>query len=476
MKKMTSVVILLLLIILALLIFIFLRLKDCDHTPKITGSGAASTAGFPKDSAVRWADWNVLFKPTSTDRERTLTMARLRDSIGQYLTGLNNINKRSDSVFVNIVFCPCDSFLYNLTADISIGAVGTLATIPPKIPPPGSQGDLVLNILLNNPFKDIAGQPNLPDTAIYNPANYTANPSKILAIMDTGLDSTLFANGFRGLLWSDPGGPTIRNFLQYINGLDISYYYDEGQNKHGSAVTSTALEAIRKANAPNNKLPEIMVLRVLDSSGTGSTFSVSCALSYARKKNATLINASLGYYGQGEQDSILKHYVTLCNEETPNRIPIIAAAGNLRGSHSQGFYDSLVNIAGPNPNLLIDTNLFFPGCYSVDLSNVICVTGLHSVDSPCYYQNYSPQYVSIGVVTNPSSPFCCISGVHFAGMPEKGYDGTSFATPVVSGQVMAKLLKSDMRAIDAVNQIGTKPVGTGSGPVTKKVITYRSIP
>lgn len=478
MKKMSPLVWLLLLIILLLLIFIFIRLRDCEHKKTPPGSGAVTMVPFPSDSAARWVDWNILFKPNSTDSERTKVMDRIRDSIGLHLSDLNAADGRSDSVYVRFVFCPCDSLLYNLTADISLGEVGTIATNPPKIPPPGSQGDLVQNIILNNPFKENTGQPNLSDTSIYNSANYTPDTSKVLAVMDTGLDSTLFAHSFHGLLWNDPTSPTIRNFLWYLNGRDLSYYFDEGQTKHGSAVTATALEAIRRILTPKTRYPKIMVLRVLDSSGTGSSFSVSCALSYARIKNATLINASLGYYGEGEKDSILKHYVALCQKVKPSGIPIVAAAGNLRGSHAAGLYNSPVNTSGPNPNLLIDTNLFYPGCYSVDFDNVICVTGLSNVDSPCYYQNYSSTYVTIGVVTNPTSPYCCISGVRFNGQPEKGYDGSSFATPVVSGQTMAKLITTDMTPLGAANQVGssTGTSTTGSGQVTKKTITYNTIP
>jgi hypothetical protein len=479
MKKITPFVAWLLLLIFLLLILIFILIYRCNRKkdPDNTGSGAVSTTHFPKDSAVRWADWNILFKTSSTDSEKKQVIKNLTDSIGLYLSRLNSINKRSDSVNVNYVFCPCDTLLYNLTADISLGAVGTLATNPPKIPPTGPQGDFVQNILQNNPFNDNISQPGLTDTSLYNSVNYTPDTSRVLAIMDAGLDSTLFANSFHDLLWSDPNTQTIRNFVWYLNGHGPSYYIDEGQNKHGSAVTSTALEAIRRALAPKNKLPKVMVLKVLDSSGTGSSFSVSCALSYARQKKATLINASLGYFGDGEGDSILKHYVSLCNDAKPNTIPIVAAAGNVRGPRDPGSYKSIVNISGPNPNLLIDTNLFFPGCYSVDFNNVICVTGLHSIGLPCFYQNYSPNYVSVGVVTNspPDSTYCCISGVHFVGQPEKGYDGSSFATPVVSGQAMAILLQSNVKAIDAVHKIGTTS-NVGSGAVARKYIIYRSIP
>ena len=66
--------------------------------------------------------------------------------------------------------------------------------------------------------------------------------------------------------------------------------------------------------------------------GKGNTFSVSCGLSYAVQKQATLVNASLGYYSHGQVDPILLHYVRLCNDANPDPIPILAAAGNIAGS------------------------------------------------------------------------------------------------------------------------------------------------
>lgn len=474
MKKMNRLLIILLIL---LIIFILMWCKGCFTKSQTNTTGTSSP--FPSDSAYKWADWNVLFKVSSTDSDRKQIMENISKSIQAYIDSLDQGDKRADSVQVSYVYCPCDTLLYNLVANISVGAVGTIATKPPKVPPPGSQGEPVQYILQNNPFNDSTGQHNLANNIDTNAFNYTVVSSKILAVMDTGLDSTLFANGFKGLLWNDPAGATLRNFLRYQNHRDPDYYFDDDTTKHGSAVTSTALDVIRKTNFPASTLPSIMVLKVLDSSGTGSSFSVSCALSYARQKKASVINASLGYFGEGEKDSVLRHYVQLCSQANPDPIPIMAAAGNVPGPHLAGQYNKPVILNGSNQNLLTDGHLFFPGCYSLDFSNVFCVTGLENVDSPCFYQNYSPTYVSLGVVTNPSSPNCCISGVNFYGKPLAGYDGTSFAAPVFSGQVMAKLLSSDIAPIKAANSIGSTATGsTGSvtRKTTKKFIAYKSIP
>jgi hypothetical protein len=69
-----------------------------------------------------------------------------------------------------------------------------------------------------------------------------------------------------------------------------------------------------------------------------------------------------------------------------------------------------------------------PGCFSNTLTNVICVTGLESNTMSCYYQNYSSDFVTVGVRTNTSSThLCCTFPVSIL---EKGCEGSSFATPI----------------------------------------------
>jgi hypothetical protein len=425
------------------------------------------------DSAVKWVDWIVLFKPASTYAERTLYMDNLRDSLTQFVARMNHDANRNDPLTVQYVFCPCDSLLYNLVATTSITATGTIATSPTPPPKTGASGDPYLYAIQNNQYQDSTTARNLESPSPKS-GSYTVDSSRVLAIMDTGLDSTLFDQKFNYLLWSDPTGePTLRNFQFFSNLKGLDYYLDDDPFKHGSAVTSLALEALRIYNTRNNKLPRIMVLKVLDSKRLGSTFTVSCALSYAVQKKATLANASLGYYSTGEVDSVLRFYVELSKNAKPNPLPIIAAAGNLTGKHD---LDLCTPVTDLNKNKLTSTHLFYPGCFSPDYYNVICVTGLKNDHMPCYYQNYSPDYVNIGVITNPPpgpAAYCCNFPVSFFNISRRGYEGSSFATPVVSGQIMAAMLINPAFTWrDALNQVGV----ASPGSVSKKVLPYNSTP
>jgi hypothetical protein len=426
----------------------------------------------PNDSSQKWIDWNVLFNSKSTFAERTNYMEGVKKYIIQYIADENIRLNKSIPVEVNYVFCPCDSLLYNLSANTSLSASGTAATTPPKPPGTGGSGDIVdflkLNQSFNKDYLPVSKYKEKSQKYIENvPSKMNATYSKVLAIMDTGLDSTLFANHFQDLLWTDPTGqPTLRNFQFFNNLQKLDYYYDDDKQKHGSAVTSLALEVLRKYDS-SNTVPRVMVLKVLDSNQKGTTFTVSCALSYAFQKKATLINASLGYYSKGPIDSVLQHYVDLCKTGDAEGLPIVAAAGNIRVTPAWPFCKTLVGIQ----NALTKTNLFFPGSFSKEFSNVICVTSLQSVHEPCFYQNYSSLLVTMGVLSNISnSSLCCSFPISFYKKNAVIYEGASFATPVVSGRIMAALINNtSISWSTALRQISMSSTG-----IVTKSLTYIS--
>src|SRR6185312_12759085 len=410
---------------------------SCNNPGKKLGGGLP-THGSPYDSnAIKWLDWNVLFNAGTNAADRNQAM----DSLSQYITDyINNYNINTGSHFAvdqYVLSCPCDSSLWNLSA-IPVMGSGQAPILPP--PPKsggglGGNGDAIAYVNQNNSFT-VDSTMSLYDSVQTNAKIHLDNSgidkSKILAVMDTGLDSTLFEKRFAGLLWNAPNGRTLRNFQFFNNGLALDYYFDDEKNKHGTAVTAIALQAMEGGNPPLRVKPRIMVLKVLDHNKKGSTFTVSCALSYAIQQHATLINASLGYYSKGETDSVLQYYAGLADSASPNPIPVLAAAGNLPGRHDMPL------CGDPHPgNELSAKRLFYPACFSTKYTNVISVTGLRDPQSSCFYQNYSNTYISIGVVTNPGSSNCCRFPVEFL---KSGYEGSSFATPVISGKIMGCLL------------------------------------
>ena len=157
-----------------------------------------------------------------------------------------------------------------------------------------------------------------------------------------------------------------------------------------------------------------MILRALDSSNTGSIYSVSCALSYAIQKNVTLINLSLGYYG--DVDSILHHYIALCaNPAHPIRV--FAAAGNTPGDHNSALCNH------NSHNQLSDSMKFYPACFSKEFDNITSVTQISKADSSCFYQNFSDEYITLGIY---DSIYCCETPVDFMHPKNNFYQTNKF--------------------------------------------------
>jgi hypothetical protein len=406
----------------------------------------------------KWIDWNVLFTPGTTEARQNQTM----DSIKKYVS--DSIGSPNPPFPVDQFFfrCPCDPDLINYTVT-PLAASGALP-VPP--PPPGKgvggSGDGIEYVNVNNSFIIDSVTEN-QDTVNQTPVplvTSSVDDSKILAVMDTGLDSLYYQNHFQNLLWSDAAGQNIRNFIFYLNSRSLDYFWDDDKFKHGTAVTTLALQALESFNEKNHVKPRVMVLKVLDANRKGSTFSVSCATSYAIQHHATLINESLGYYGV--TDSILLKYTDRTVSQSRTPITVFAAAGNLLERH---FRDQLCFAPGKG-NQLDSPRLFFPACFSVSHPNIITVTGLSNLSTACFYQNYSATYVNVGVVTNPGGSNCCKFKVPFNA---SGYEGSSFATPVLTGKIMGCLLSNSGNTVQSCLEIiAPVPIPIPPNPITKQ--------
>jgi Subtilase family len=404
------------------------------------------------DTTVKkWIDWNILFPENSTLQSRTHDLGAIesfiRDSLPGLDEGLRNLKIADTSVRltfnIRLDSCSCDSLLYNLKADLTVkGSGNSQGTIPPTTTPPGVKpgGDFAIedNKNINKPKGSLpisfSGQRVRLNVK-------SVDASRLLAIIDSGLDSSLFEfTGIQQILWKGSGNlPSLRNFMSTGSSSDFS---DNDQVKHGSAVAALALEAFK------GKYPQLMILKAVDDNGGGSIFTVSCALSYAIQHKATVINASWGYYGK--PDSVLHHYVNKAKEYTHTYIPIIAAAGNDSLPHDNNLCET--RPGNMHKNLLRPGYLFYPACFSNDFesNNVISVTGLSRIDTACAYQNYSNTYVRVGVLNNneagkPLHP-CCAFKIDYL-QPGIVMEGSSFATPVVSGRITDYILHKGIRSI-----------------------------
>jgi Subtilase family len=443
---------LLLLVLLFFLYCFFVRKGGCCF------GNTVSPADTTTKTVAHWINWNLMFVPGSLHTSDT--------AIGDLEHYLDSFAKSYNSTAVatyHLQYCPCDSLLTNLDATLVYGA-GNSVPIPPTQPRPIPNGDYFLGKNLNayipsyldsNQFNFKA----LPiDSSILivgkNPivgTNSSKSQSKVLAVIDTGLDTALFKKTYPFVIWSGnllwqenaPKQTLFDVVLNESNGtlMDGNPLLTNNSVKHGTSVTEIILSQINKLD--KNKIPQIMSIRAFDDSERGSIYTVSCALSYAIKHKVDYVNASWGYFGQ--EDSVLKGYIKKASESS---IRVIASAGNSPGYHNQGKVCSSssgsANIANCLDSLKKVDTLFYPASFAPDFKNLVSVTQLDQISPPlaklklipCYFQNYSSYYITVGALEPPNALFtCCTFNIPFLNQP---VEGSSFATPAMTALFMAK--------------------------------------
>lgn len=407
-----------------LVLLSILSVTSCNDNP-VPVPHVLDEAQVGMDTAAsRWVSWNVLFKDGTDRSKQEAGIFGIQNDIIAWVQAHGVTN---GSAKFNIFYCPCDSLLFNIAATPLDGSGQSVNPPPPPPPPPAGSGD-VLYVSQNNAMVESDSLPYpITDQRVILPADIRPN-EKVLAIMDTGLDTSYFSRRIKDLIWMPAqSSDRIFNFV----GSSLEDFRDDHADRHGTAVTTLALHAIKTYPY----YPKLMILKALDYRKRGTTFTVSCALSFARQHHATVVNASLGYYeGNGKVDSIFRHYVHLCDAASPDPVIIVAAAGNTPGNHDP----SKLCDPAPNSNRLTEGRMFYPGSFSVETGNLITVTGLSTIDrGACRYQNYSSTYVSIGLLNSPESPDGCCR--YFVPFLDRGYEGTSFAAPIVSGMLLSYL-------------------------------------
>jgi len=359
----------------------------------------------------RSLSWNILLKKGDN------AMAEIARVENDVKTRFPLINFQFD-----VFYCPCDSLLYNLAATAFDGSGN--AIVPPPSPggPPAPSGD-ILYISNNNRIVDndtLRNAVSEKPTAIKGVIGVDPkNGDNILGILDTGLDTTRFSPSIGKLIWKPAPGKPQYNFVTGV----VNDYFDNNHGKHGTGVTALALHQMV---GMDTILPRIMVLKVLDGDKSGTTFTVSCGLSYAIKNGARILNASLGYYEtNGVVDSVFRHYIEMATTLKSRPITVFAAAGN-----TSVIDPSSVCNDAPASNELVTRRLFYPACFSQEFSNLITVAGVNKATGVCSYQNFSSTFVNYGVKNVAN---CCFFKVPVL---QNAVTGSSFATPVVAGMAM----------------------------------------
>ena len=261
----------------------------------------------------------------------------------------------------------------------------------------------------------------------------TGNPNLVVGIIDTGVDYN--HQDLVGNIWTNPGeiaADGIDNdgngYIDDVRGWDFAYNDNNPMDVygHGTHVSGTI------AGKGNNGIgvtgvawnAQIMPLKFLDDSGSGSTSNAILAISYATAKGVKITNNSWGggSFSQALYDAI--------NAAGQLGSLFIAAAGNDYGNNN-------------------DTNPHYPSSYN--LANIISVASTTRTDSLSSFSNIGLTSVDLGA---PGSDIYSTT----PGNTYSTYSGTSMATPHVSGA--AALLWSQNPTWTA-QQVKTALMNTG---------------
>ncbi len=249
---------------------------------------------------------------------------------------------------------------------------------------------------------------------------------QVIAILDTGvdwdhpdLDDNIWENADE--IPNNGIDDDNNGYIDDIRGWDyINNDNDPNDdNSHGTHVAGIA------AAEGNNGIgvigiafeAEIMCLKVLQSSGTGNSADFADAIDYAAQNGATVINMSLGSYGES-----------------------LAVKDALEVAYSYSF---LVAAAGNDgkcicPECFICGN-FFPACYSFILGVQASVQSPGPSGWKAKFSNYDPSG-PIEYYNNYEYNYECLSpGVSIYSLfPNGNYNvlsGTSMASPILSGAI-----------------------------------------
>lgn len=248
----------------------------------------------------------------------------------------------------------------------------------------------------------------LPDADIDAPEAWNTRTDAsgvVVAVIDTGIDYT--HPDLADNMWTNFGeiaGDGIDNdnngFVDDVFGYD--FVNNDGDpmddNDHGTHVAGTV-----GAQGNNNKGVvgvawdvQLMALKFLDAGGSGSTSDAIAAINYATQMGADIANNS---WGGGGFSSSLQNAI---NNFVNNGGIFTAAAGNHGGNN--------------------DISAYYPANYN----NVVSVAASTHIDGKASFSGYGTSTVDIAAPGE--SIRSTIPGNKYA-----YFDGTSMATPMVSG-------------------------------------------
>ena len=206
-----------------------------------------------------------------------------------------------------------------------------------------------LPVVPNDPsFGQLWGLNNANNVDIDAPEAWritTGTPSTIVAVLDSGID--LSNPDFAGKIWTNPVNDAAQGYPNDIHGWNFvngnNNVQDDDSQGHGTHVSGII------AAAGNNAYgvvgvdwnAQIMPLKFLDSTGTGSTDNAVAGIYFAVSHGARVINAS---WGGVDASPALSNAISYANN---HNVVFVTAAGN-DGTNNDFFASYPASFRLPN--------------------------------------------------------------------------------------------------------------------------------
>ena len=280
------------------------------------------------------------------------------------------------------------------------------------------------NYIVFDQFHTPAFTPAPGDPSPSNNIPLTPNDAVVVAVLDTGVDYN-HSNDFTGL--TSLTNRIVNRADNCVPNDDYGYdlinedvlAYDDDPLGHGTHVAGIVLRTLDQLSSNTNCNYALLPLKTHDANGIGTLFTVSCGISTALERDARVINASWGYYG--DTSRILENRII---DARTDHVIVVNSAGN----------DSVD----------IRTRAHWPGSFSYD--NLLVVAAF-DVGSGLVgdFSNFGPElvrYATPGVqISSTISTYAdgqiTPPGQTIDGLTAK--DGTSMAAPFLTGTVAAAL-------------------------------------
>lgn len=288
--------------------------------------------GYPVGRAgnAAWVLWqyNLRYAGANAAADFTADLNRLRQ-----VFGANNVKLLGE--------CGCsDDFrIYNVEVT-TLGGEEKGKAGKERVAQTIGQEEVEPNFYLLPELEQLRSNPPynvLPPNFAVIPSGKPAPPVNI-AVLDTGIDPYYQHPQVTGgraplYLWENPTPNDPNDPFCYDDDL-IGWDFINNDNaplddhSHGTHVSSRIAEQLQR-NAPDVNY-RFMVLKMLDQAGVGTTFHASCAVAYAARNGADVINASWGFYG--ERDAILHKTFQYAQSQG---VATMNSAGNFRSDLSE---------------------------------------------------------------------------------------------------------------------------------------------